>query len=317
MKIEKSLQELAMDFVTNRSERSFTTLYYRLKPGLKKFVQRYHTDPETIDEILAITLSKAFVFADKYDSRWNFSTWLYKICQNECLMEIRRKNAIYSLDYMSEMNIPLKSVNDDWKIEADYEYYEHPDQFDPEDVYDDVLTEIKELPDHYKVVLQDRIIGKMKYEDIAAKRSIPINTVRTRIHCAKKVIKNRWLEKTSKNSKQINIQGIALIDTQKAPKQPKETVAPAQSTDTMVFESDSMITNARYGAGENWFTVTGNLTKLLRSEGAVKVSNTIGGDPKKGAKKTLIIDGILNDVPFTKEFSEGTILSLNFIQNAL
>lgn len=314
MKIEKSLQELAMDFVTSRSERAFTTLYYRLRPGLKKFVQRYHTDGETVDEILSITLSKAFVFADKYDSRWNFSTWLYKICQNECLMEIRRKNAIYSLDYMSEMNIPLKAVNDSWKIEADYEYYEHPDKFDPEDVYDDVLEEIKNLPDHYKVVLQDRILGKMKYEDIAAKREIPINTVRTRIHCAKKVIKNRWLEKTSKTSKKIDIDGIALISTHnmhvskpsKAPEVPQIYIPEDSSI-------NYMITEAKYGAENFWIDVTVKLAESMHKNGAVKVSNSIGGDPKKGKKKTLHVSGIVDGVEFTKEFSEGTLLSsLNF-----
>ena len=100
MKKQESLQDIALSFVSERSESSFNKLYHRLKPGLRKMTMKYHQDDETINDILAITLSKAFVYADMYDPRWNFSTWVYKICQNECLMELRRKASTYSLNAM-------------------------------------------------------------------------------------------------------------------------------------------------------------------------------------------------------------------------
>jgi RNA polymerase sigma-70 factor (ECF subfamily) len=211
---QKTLQQLALDFVGTRNEKAFTLLHDRLKPGLKKFVQKYHQDTDTVDEILAITLSKAFVYADSYDSRWNFSTWIYKICQNECLMEIRRKNSLSSLDYMVDNKIALRAVNsDDWKTESDYEFFEQPETMYADSVYSEVLDEIKNLPEHYKEVISDRILEKMKYKDIAEKRNLKINTVRSRIHSAKKVIKGLWLEKKKDNSnKSINIVGVTVLD---------------------------------------------------------------------------------------------------------
>lgn len=213
MKKEESLQEIALNFVDKRTETSFNKLYYRLKPGLRKLISRYHQDDETAEEILAITLSKAFLFADMYDPRWNFSTWVYKICQNECLMELRRKNATFSLNAMEEANIKVKPMEEDeWTTNPDYEYYDDVEVVEVDDVYTEVMNEIDTLPSPYKDILQDREIHKLKYEEIAEKRNIKINTVRSRIHVAKKLVKNRWIEKKraiSQNS--IHIKNIAVI----------------------------------------------------------------------------------------------------------
>jgi len=213
MKKEESLQDIAMNFVEQRTEVTFNKLYHRLKPGLRKMVTKYHQDDETIDEILAITLSKAFVFADMYDPRWNFSTWVYKICQNECLMELRRKNATYSLNAMEESNIKVKPAEEDeWTVNPDYEYYDDVDNVEVDTVYDEVMAEIDDLPSPYRDILQDREIHKLKYEEIAEKRGIKINTVRSRIHVAKKLVRNKWIDKKrATTTNDINIKNIALI----------------------------------------------------------------------------------------------------------
>lgn len=209
----ESLQDIAMAFVNDRTETSFNRLHSRLKPGLRKMIQKYHTDQETIADILAITLSKAYVFVDKYDSRWNFSTWVYKICQNECLMELRRKASTYSLDAMEEANIRVKPAQlEDWMDIPDYEFFENTEEIPAEKVYDEVMEEISALPSPYRDVLQDREIGKLKYEEIAEKRNIKINTVRSRIHVAKKLVKNKWIEKKrALTDKPIRIKNVTTI----------------------------------------------------------------------------------------------------------
>ena len=210
----QSLQDIALAFVNDKTESSFNTLYYRLKPGLRKMILKYHTDPETVADILAITLSKAYIYVDKYDSRWNFSTWVYKICQNECLMEIRRKNALYSLDHMEESKMTVKPVREeDWAEIPDYEFFETHDELPAEKVYEEIMQEIEALRSPYKEILHDREVKKMKYQEIADVRHININTVRSRIHNAKKIVKNRWLEKKRLISdKPIYINNVGKIE---------------------------------------------------------------------------------------------------------
>jgi RNA polymerase sigma-70 factor (ECF subfamily) len=300
----KSLQQLALDFVDTRSEKSFTLLYNRLKPGLKKHIQRYHQDSDVVDELLAITLSKAYTFADKYDSRWNFSTWVYKICQNECLMEIRRQNATYSLDNMIDNKISIKPVNsDDWQLETDYEFFADEETVQSDSLYSEVLEEIKNLPQHYKEIIEDRILHKMKYKDIAEKRGLLINTVRSRIHSAKKVIKNLWIDKKLKcgSSKTINIVGVTILQLL----DDKDTKKSKPTTETPVIITNIIINNAKYGAGETWIDVTEKASTLFESKKEIKVGNRLGGDPCHGIAKSLILNYNIDDENFTVTLKEG------------
>jgi RNA polymerase sigma-70 factor (ECF subfamily) len=302
----KSLQQLALDFVDSRSERSFTLLHNRLKPGLKKFIQKYHQDTEIVNEILAITLSKAYVYADKYDSKWNFSTWIYKICQNECLMEIRRQNSLYSLDTMMENKIPVKAVNhDDWKIDNDYEFFSEEETVQTDSVYSEILTEIKNLPQHYREIIEDRIVEKMKYKDIAKKRGLKINTVRSRIHSAKKVIKNLWIEKKIKDggSKTINILGVTILQLLDEDKKKKDTKTP---------DIEIEITKALYGSGEVWVDVTEKSVKIFTERNELRASNRLGGDPCYGKEKMLMVEYVRNGKNYVEEIKEGKTFRCSF-----
>ena len=301
--IEKPLQQIALDFVQSRLEKDFTVLYNRLKPGLAKFIQRYHQDSETIDEILAITLSKAYIYVDTYDSQWNFSTWIYKICQNECLMELRRLKTISSLNTMMDSKVAIKAVNDDdWKTSPEYEVFSNEEVIQSDDLYADILEEIRNLPTHYKEIIEDKIVHKLKYQEIAEKRDIKINTVRTRIHSAKKIIKNLWLEKMKKsNIKTINIVGVTILQLLG-----DDTPDHIDHGEIKTLE----IIKANYGAGNIWVDVTEKVKKSFIEKNEVKSSNRLGGDPCYGSPKALKIEYVCNEELFKVEIKEGKIFKI-------
>lgn len=128
-------------------------------------------------------------------------------------MEIRRKNQLYSLENMRDNNIRVKPIDkSDLEVEEEYEFFSEDEEFTAESVYDEVMDEIHNLPAPYRDVLEDREIHKLKYEEIAEKRQIKINTVRSRIHVAKKLIKQRWIAKKRKTTdKVIHIKNVATI----------------------------------------------------------------------------------------------------------
>lgn len=302
--MEKTLQQYALDFVDTRTEKSFTFLYNRLKPGLKKFIQKYHQDPDTVDEILAITLSKAFVYVDKYDSQWNFSTWIYKICQNECLMELKRKKSFSSLDNMVDSKATIKPLNeDDWQTVPEYEVYSTEEVIHADSLYSEVLEEIRNLPEHYKEIIEDRIVYKMKYKDIADKRNLCINTVRSRIHSAKKVIKNLWLEKKRKTtSKTINIVGVTILQLLGEEDKPSKI--------KHNFVSDAKILKAMYGAGNAWYDVTEKVKRLFDEKKEIKSCNRLGGDPCFGSVKVLKVEYACDRGTYNVEIREGKVFSI-------
>jgi RNA polymerase sigma-70 factor (ECF subfamily) len=303
MVTNKSLQEIALSFVGSRDERDFTLLHDRLKPGLKKYIQKYHQDTDIVDEILAITLSKAFIFVDKYDSQWHFSTWIYKICQNECLMELRRQKSLTSFDGIMESKTTIKAVNqDDWKVDHDYEFFNNEEIVEPETLYDEVLEEIKCLDPIYREIIEDKILLKMKYHEIAEKRGLKLNTVRSRIHSAKKVIKNVWIEKKRQSTnKNINILGVAVLKMLEDKRPRKVKIQDVESP---------QISFARYGAGENWINVTEKAQRVLLEKKEVKSSNKLGGDPCYGISKVLEVEYTFNEQTFKVEIKEGKLFSI-------
>lgn len=298
---QKSLQQVAIDFVVSRSDSSFTKLYNRLKPGLRKFILKYHKDPEVVDEILAITLSKAYVYVDRYDSQWNFSTWIYKICQNECLMEIRRQNSLVSLNTMINSKANIKAVRDsDWKHDTDYEFFQNEELVQPDMLYGEILDEIRNLPEHYRDIISDRVVDKMKYKDIAEKRNLKINTVRSRIHSAKKVIKNLWIDKKKKTggNKSINIVGVTILQLLDEPNI-------AAVLEKIPESSHIEIISAKYGSDTHCINVTDTAIKLFNSCQEIYASNKLGGDPCYGVKKKLFIEYSINGKHSTIEIKEG------------
>jgi DNA-directed RNA polymerase specialized sigma24 family protein len=127
-------------------------------------------------------------------------------------MELRRKAGTYSLNAMEEANIKVKPAHEkesEWHVQIDVSHLDDERVFTVDAVYDEVIEEIKTLPEPYRQVLMDREFDKLKYEEIAEKRNIKINTVRSRIHVAKKLVKNRWLEKR----RQENVKGDIRIGT--------------------------------------------------------------------------------------------------------
>jgi hypothetical protein len=214
-------------------------------------------------------------------------------------MEIRRKNTVSSLDNMVDSKVTIKAVNDDdWKITPDYEVFSNEEVVHADSLYAEVLEEIRNLPEHYREIIEDRIVEKMKYKEIADKRGLKINTVRSRIHSAKKVIKNLWIEKKKKNSsKTINILGVTILQLL------GDDEKPSKINHTNI--SNATITVAKYGAGNAWFDVTEKATKIFEEKHEVKASNRLGGDPCYGSAKVLVVEYTCDGKSYTVEIKEG------------
>jgi len=180
----KSLQELGLQFFKTRNEKDFTTAYYRLKPGVSMYLKEMLPNMDDREEVIATAFAKVWSKIHQYDPYWNFSTWVYRIARNEALLFFRSKKKTYSYEAMEEMGI---------NMEAKVGFHE-VDFFDEELTPAEILAnivieEIENLPDMYKTVLTLREVDKKKYEDIADELGWNLNTVRTRIHKARRLIR--------------------------------------------------------------------------------------------------------------------------------
>ena len=190
-----SYRELSENFVKSRSERDYNALYLRVKPGLKNYIANVVKDSEATDDILTNTLTKMWTKIDQYDPSYQITTWLYRIAFNECLGWIRQRNAKYSIETMKDYGIEISDqyantsarellIEAELKTESDWLEEDN----DLQNRYELALTSINNLKPMYKEIIEDRLINQMKYEDIAAKYNLPLQTVKNRIRRGKSII---------------------------------------------------------------------------------------------------------------------------------
>ena len=193
IKKEKNIQRLAEDFLELKNERSFKTLFERLKPGLLNHCYVILKDKELAEDAFINTMSKIWTKIDQYDlSRGNFSTWCYNIARNESLLLIKSRNKYVSqneqeLDYHSNKSDSLIIGHYTLEDSADYAFSDEGESL--ESIYESVIDEIRSLPELYRDIMVYREINGMKYKDIADKYGIKKRSIATRIRRARAKIK--------------------------------------------------------------------------------------------------------------------------------
>lgn len=206
------IQNLAMEFFTTKTDRSFRALYNRLKPGLTYHASNIIKDQTLTDDVVNVAFTKIWQKIDQYNPHWCFSTWAYKIVKNEAMQLVRREQKFSSMedakggdktDVTQYSEYAVKAAEETWIPD----YLEDNEEDFNQMVYEKVLREIQALPKTYKDIMIDRELNEMKYKDIAKKHKININSVKTRIKRARTQIQSnneeymRIVERRNKSRK--------------------------------------------------------------------------------------------------------------------
>jgi len=188
----KNIQELAESFMRTSSEKDFVELYKRIKPGLLNHCKSILIEQEAAEDAVSNTMAKIWTKISQYDpSRGNFSTWVYNIARNESLGIKKNEDK-----YMPIINEVIRNNEDsddsfypmitssEITLEAEFDYIT-VENSEMEDLYDNVVEKMKDLPEIYKDILFDRVILRMKYQDIADKYGMKKRAIATRIRRAR------------------------------------------------------------------------------------------------------------------------------------
>jgi RNA polymerase sigma-70 factor (ECF subfamily) len=190
-----SYRELSENFIKSKSEKDYNALYQRVKPGLRNYISNVVKDVNATEDVLTNTLTKMWTKIDQYNPSYQITTWLYRIAFNECLGWIRQRNSKYSIETMKEYGIEISDqyahtsardllIENETKTESDW--YEEDDYLQAR--YELALANIESLKPMYKEIIEDRLLNNMKYEDIAAKHNLPLQTIKNRIRRGKSII---------------------------------------------------------------------------------------------------------------------------------
>lgn len=155
----------------------FSTLVTRQAPSLKIYALRFTHDTDDANDLVQDTLLKAITYFNKFKEGTNLKGWLYTIMKNTFINNYRRFIKISSFvtktDEISSQQLSY-SAN----------YNQGENKF----VMDDIKNALSKLQSEYYVPFTMYFEG-YKYYEIAEHLTIPIGTVKTRIHVARKMLK--------------------------------------------------------------------------------------------------------------------------------
>lgn len=192
-----SYRSLTEEFINNKSEKAFTTLYYKIKPGLTNYVYKIVKDRDIAEDIAVNTLTKMWTKIDQYDPKYQITTWLYRIAFNESLGYINKRNRSSSLDALQEFGVEVNASGttayvsisdalDEVHGMTEQDYIDEDDAI--MDMYESALRAMDNLKGMYKEIVVDRLVNNMKYDEIAEKHNISLQTVKNRIRRGKALI---------------------------------------------------------------------------------------------------------------------------------
>jgi len=191
-----SYRELTENFLETRSDADFTTLFYKVKPGLTSYINKIVKDRAMAEDIAINTLTKLWTKIDQYDPQYQITTWLYRIAFNDALGHINQRNKKTSLDTLSEFGVEINEAGEftnglqgafeDYEMKTEQDFLEEDN--DLMERYGNALMAIDSLKEMYKGIVVDRLINDMKYEDIAEKHNLPLQTIKNRIRRGKAII---------------------------------------------------------------------------------------------------------------------------------
>ena len=140
---------------------------------LLRFAYKLTTDREEANDLLQETSLKALDNEDKYMPDTNFKGWMYTIMRNLFINNYRRS--------VRELNFLDSNFTDYAQIQV----AKDDDKF--EETYDLKLLYriINKLPDDTKQPFMMFVSG-LKYKEIAEKMDLPIGTIKSRLHFARK-----------------------------------------------------------------------------------------------------------------------------------
>jgi RNA polymerase sigma-70 factor (ECF subfamily) len=151
--------------------------------ALYNFALKMTMDSDTADDLLQETYMRAFRFFDKFEIGTNCKAWLFRILKNT-----------YINDYRKEAKSPDKVDYND--IQNFYENIKPSDvttQHYEEDAFhslldDEISQALTDLPEDFRTVIILSDIEGFTYEEIAEFVDVPIGTVRSRLHRARKML---------------------------------------------------------------------------------------------------------------------------------
>ena len=167
-------------------EAAFAELLRRYRAPVFNLCLRMLKNRDDAEDVAQDVFIKVFAMLERYDERYAFRSWLFKIAANQCI-DFIRKNRVKLLRLDEPVHYKGEEIERQLPDDAP-----RPDETLNRQEVGSVLREITdELPPHYRAMIVLRHQEQLSYEEIAQMMDLPLGTVKARIHRARALMKDK------------------------------------------------------------------------------------------------------------------------------
>jgi RNA polymerase sigma-70 factor (ECF subfamily) len=161
--------------------------------SMYNFAYRLTLDSDDAKDLLQDTYLKAFRFIDSFQQGTNAKAWLFRILKNSFINDYRKKSKEPSKVDYQEVETFYNSEDVDRQITPDLRVEALQDM-----IGDEISIALNSLDVDFRTVIILCDLEGFKYEEMAKILDIPIGTVRSRLHRARNLLKEKLSEYAKK-----------------------------------------------------------------------------------------------------------------------
>jgi RNA polymerase sigma-70 factor (ECF subfamily) len=163
----------------------FTDLVRRYQKRVINYVYRITHRYEEAHDLTQEIFVKVYVALDRYDPKYQFSTWLFRIAQNSAIDALRKKSVI-------EVPIARPATEDSNQKEREFAYHGVSPYraLKNKQLSAAIDRAVRDLPPDYRELIQLRHFAELSYEEIATMKKLPLGTVKNKLFRARNLLKD-------------------------------------------------------------------------------------------------------------------------------
>jgi len=154
--------------------------------AMYNFAYRITFDEATAKDLLQDTFYKAFRFIESFQQGTNAKAWLFRILKNSFINEFRKKNKEPSMIDYQDVETYYNSDDVNEVITSDLRVEVLQDM-----IGDEVSNALNALAVDFRIVIILCDLEGFTYEEMSKILDIPIGTVRSRLHRARNLLRER------------------------------------------------------------------------------------------------------------------------------
>jgi RNA polymerase sigma-70 factor (ECF subfamily) len=168
---------------------AFRVLVERYQERAYRLALRVLRDEEAARDVVQEGFLKVYRSLDRFEGRSSFYTWLYRVVMNLCLDAKRRDRSGRHAEWDETVPMEVDPGGADAVTELAREHSSPSGQLERKELRAVVADAIEKLPDDARQTLVLREVEGLSYAEIAKCLGVPKGTVMSRLHNARKRVK--------------------------------------------------------------------------------------------------------------------------------